>query len=71
MKSFYHFLITYRQPKNIDDITKFANDAFHDHSFPKQSKDYHEISHYLEMNGHYLSSMSIFDDAWEKYMHHL
>lgn len=70
MKSFYHFLLTYRQPKNIDTITKFANDAFHDHAFPKQSKNYHEISYYLEMNGHYLESMSIFDDAWELYLHH-
>ncbi|MGM9927654.1 MAG: YozE family protein [Bacillus sp. (in: firmicutes)] len=70
VKSFYQFLLTFRQPKNIDDITKFANDAFHDHGFPKQSKDYHEISNYLEMNGDYLSSMSIFDDAWELYAHH-
>ncbi|MGN1401087.1 MAG: YozE family protein [Bacillus sp. (in: firmicutes)] len=67
MKTFYQFLMTYRQPKNIDSITKFANDAFDDHSFPKQSKDYHELSHYLEMNGHYLESMAIFDEAWDKY----
>ena len=70
MKSFYHFLLTYRQPKNIDNITKFANDAFHDHGFPKQSKNYHEISEYLEMNVSYLESMSVFDDAWELYLHH-
>ncbi|MFS0781538.1 YozE family protein [Bacillus sp. 1P06AnD] len=67
MKTFYQFLQTYRQPKEIDALTKFANDAFNDHSFPKQSADYHEISSYLEMNGSYLASMSIFDDAWEKY----
>ncbi|MGM9925150.1 MAG: YozE family protein [Bacillus sp. (in: firmicutes)] len=67
MKSFYQFLQTFRQPKAADDITKFAHDAFHDHSFPKYSTDYQEISHYLEMNGHYLDSMSIFDEAWEKY----
>ena len=68
MKSFYHYLLTFRQPKNIDNITKFANDAFLDHSFPKHSTDYHEISAYLEMNGHYLDSMSIFDEAWEQYV---
>lgn len=67
VKSFYQFLLTFRQPKNIDDITKFANDAFLDHTFPKHSSDYHEISAYLEMNGHYLDSMRIFDDAWEQY----
>lgn len=70
MKSFYHFLMRYRQGKNIDAITKFANDAFHDHSFPKQSKNYDEISRYLEMNGEYLDGMSVFDEAWERYMEH-
>ncbi|WP_050615295.1 YozE family protein [Bacillus testis] len=71
MKTFYQFLQTYRQPKLIDDITKFANDAFNDHTFPKQSKDYDEISSYLELNGHYLSSMSVFDEAWEKYTNNM
>ncbi len=70
MKSFYHFLMRYRQGKNIDAITKFANDAFRDHSFPKQSKDYDEISRYLEMNGEYLDGMSVFDETWERYMEH-
>lgn len=67
MKSFYQYLLTFRQPKNIDEIAKFANDAFLDHGFPKHSADYHEISAYLEMNGHYLESMSVFDDVWEQY----
>ncbi|MBD3109822.1 YozE family protein [Bacillus sp. AGMB 02131] len=67
VKSFYQYLLTFRQPKNIDDITKFASDAFLDHTFPKHSSDYHEISAYLEMNGHYLDSMRIFDDVWEQY----
>ncbi|WP_042346685.1 YozE family protein [Bacillus massiliigorillae] len=67
MKSFYQFLQTYRQPKIVDDITQFAYDAFQDHSFPTHSTDYQEISSYLEMNGHYLKSMTIFDDAWEDY----
>ncbi|CAH0347346.1 MULTISPECIES: YozE family protein [unclassified Bacillus (in: firmicutes)] len=68
MKSFYHFLMKYRQPKNIDEITAFANQAYEDHGFPKQSSDYHEISTYLEMNGHYLDSMTVFDQAWELYI---
>ena len=67
MKTFYQFLMTFRQPANIDAITKFANDAFHDHDFPKQSRDYHELSQYLEMNGAYLEAMSVFDEAWEEY----
>ncbi|WP_163100894.1 YozE family protein [Peribacillus alkalitolerans] len=67
MKTFYQFLMTYRQPKAKDDITKFANEAYEDHGFPKQSKDYDEISRYLEMYGEYLPSMAIFDEAWDKY----
>jgi uncharacterized protein YozE (UPF0346 family) len=66
-KSFYHFLMKYRHPKPKDEVSQFANDAFHDHDFPKSSSDYHEISLYLEMNSHYLKSMSIFDEAWEIY----
>ena len=30
--------------------------------------DYHEISHYLELNATYLPSMSVFDEAWQGYL---
>lgn len=68
MKPFYLFLMRYRQPKEVDEITKFANHAFLDHSFPKQSAHYDEISRYLEMNGDYLESMIVFDEAWDLYL---
>jgi uncharacterized protein YozE (UPF0346 family) len=67
-KSFYHFLMKYRHPEPKDEISKFANHAYEDHSFPKGSTDYNEISSYLELNGHYLDSMSTFDEAWELYL---
>lgn len=67
MTSFYHFLITFRHPKPKDAISRFANDVYYDHSFPKNSNDYDEISSYLELNGYYLENMSVFDEAWEKY----
>lgn len=67
-KSFYHYLMKYRQPTAKDDITEFANAAYNDHSFPKQSEKYDEISSYLEMNGSYLDSMSIFDQTWDQYL---
>ncbi|OIU71335.1 YozE family protein [Rossellomorea aquimaris] len=67
-KSFYHYLMKHRQPQAKDDITRFANEAYDDHSFPKQSWDYDEISSYLEMNGSYLESMTIFDRAWDLYL---
>ncbi|MCQ6277795.1 YozE family protein [Bacillus sp. EB600] len=68
MKSFYHFLMKYRHPEPKDSISVFANNAYHDHSFPKTSEDYHEISSYLELNGQYMDSMTIFDEAWEQYL---
>ncbi|MBP3041729.1 YozE family protein [Bacillaceae bacterium Marseille-Q3522] len=66
-KSFYHFLMTYRHPQPKDEISEFANAAYRDHGFPKSSKDYHQLSNYLELNGDYLKTMSIFDKAWELY----
>lgn len=67
-KTFYHFLMKYRHPQPKDDISRFANDAYEDHSFPKTSENYEEISSYLELNGHYIQSMTIFDEAWEQYL---
>jgi uncharacterized protein YozE (UPF0346 family) len=67
-KSFYHFLMKYRHPAPKDRISHFANDAYHDHSFPKTSDNYHELSSYLELNGSYLGSMTIFDEAWQLYL---
>ena len=67
-KSFYHFLMKYRTTTPKDAISAFANDAFDDLAFPKNETDYHEISTYLELNGDYLKSMAVFDDAWELYL---
>ncbi|KAB7673032.1 YozE family protein [Bacillus sp. B1-b2] len=67
-KSFYHFLMKFRHPEPIDKISEFANHAYHDHDFPKNSFDYDRISDYLELNGYYLESMRIFDEAWELYL---
>jgi len=67
-KTFYHFLMKYRHPAPKDAISTFANDAYMDHSFPKTSSDYHEISSYLELNGSYLENMSVFDEAWDLYL---
>ena len=48
-------------------MQQFANNAFFDSAFPKQSKDFDEISKYLEENTDYLPSMTIFDTAWQQY----
>ncbi|MBM7647896.1 uncharacterized protein YozE (UPF0346 family) [Bacillus ectoiniformans] len=67
-KSFYHYLMKYREEPPRDDLAAFANHAFSDHSFPKSSEDYNELCQYLELNGLYLPSMTVFDDAWDKYI---
>ncbi len=69
-KSFYHFLMKYRHPELKDEISIFANDAYLDHSFPKTSFSYEQLSSYLELNGSYLPNMRIFDEVWELYILH-
>lgn len=67
-RSFYQFLMTLRNPNSHEEVAEFANNAFYDHSFPKQERDYDTISRYLELNGGYLSSMTIFDQAYQMYL---
>ncbi len=67
-RSFYHYLLTLRGPNIADPVTKLANDVGIDIQFPKQSQNYHDISNYLELSTDYLTSMDIFDKAWDKYV---
>ncbi|APR28550.1 hypothetical protein BTW26_05795 [Pediococcus acidilactici] len=67
-KTFYQFLMTQRNPEPNDEVEEFANQAFFDQSFPKQDRDFEEISKYLEINGSYLQNMTIFDQAWQRYL---
>ena len=66
-ESFYHYLMTQRKPTDANEVEQFANNAFYDQSFPKQADDYDSLSQYSELNGTYLPSMVIFDNAWTKY----
>lgn len=66
--TFYRFLMTLRDPDDYSEVAQFANNAFYDQSFPKQTTDYDSLSQYLELNGNYLPSMTIFDDAWQQYL---
>lgn len=66
-RSFYDWLMTNRNPVAADEVQQFANNAFLDHTFPKQSTDFDEISHYLEEDTSYLMSMTTFDEAWQRF----
>ncbi|UQS82786.1 YozE family protein [Bombilactobacillus folatiphilus] len=66
-KSFYQYLMTQRDPNSSSLLAHFAESAFFDQTFPKQAQDYAVISEYLELNGSYLPSMDIYDDAFRQY----
>ncbi|WMJ15289.1 YozE family protein [Geobacillus proteiniphilus] len=68
-KSFYRYLLRFRHGHQEDPVARFANGAHEDHSFPKGSADYEELSGYLELNGDYLESMVVFDELWEQFLH--
>jgi uncharacterized protein YozE (UPF0346 family) len=60
--------MTQRGPNESKAEVYLANKVDHDITFPKQSENYHEISSYLEMEVNYISDMTLFDEAWEKYL---
>ena len=60
--------MTHRNTLNFDEVQTFANAAFYDQQFPKQAEDFDELSRYLEENASYLHSMSVFDEAWTRYL---
>ena len=66
-RPFFQWLMTQRNPVTSDEVENFANAAFYDTQFPKQSDDFDLISRYLEENATYLYNMSIFDQAWSEY----
>ncbi|CAM3122093.1 YozE family protein [Leuconostoc rapi] len=66
-RSFYNWLMTNRNAVSADEIQHFANNAFLDLTFPKQSTDFDDVSKYLEENTSYLMSMTTFDKAWDMY----
>lgn len=66
-KSFYHFVLTFRGGDLSDEKTKFAEKVFYDHSFPKQSTSFQELSSYIETIGDEDYSTLVFDELWQIY----
>lgn len=67
MRSFYHFLMTYRGKKNPDEKSRLADWAFAVHYFPKHAMEYDEISSYLEYNSPFPTAVTVFDELWDIY----
>ncbi|RHW37576.1 YozE family protein [Lysinibacillus yapensis] len=66
-ESFYTFVLTYRGGKWEDSKTRFAETAFLDHSFPKSSMSFDEISSYIEMIADDNMTTQTFDELWDLY----
>lgn len=65
---FYTYLMRHRAPVEVDDVTRLANLAFADTQFPKQSKDFVEVSTYLETYAPFYFNLGLFDDIWAMYL---
>lgn len=66
-ESFYEFMRQQRDPNHKDDLTQLAYDIASDGMFPKTSTNYDQISRYLETEVDYVSTMTLFDEAWDLY----
>ena len=66
--TFYNYLMRHRAPVEKDDATRLANLVFQDSLFPKQSKDFNEISTYLVTQAPFYFNLSLFDDIWQAYL---
>ena len=66
-RSFYHFALSYRGKMNADDFSRFAEAMFLDHSFPRASKDFEQLSRYLEERAHPIMKVTVFDEIWDEY----
>ncbi len=68
MKTFYHFILKYREPAPRNDKEELANRIYEDGDFPRRSANYNEISQYIETTEQYFSLAVIFDELWEEYL---
>ncbi|RUL54007.1 YozE family protein [Lysinibacillus antri] len=65
--SFYLFVLTFRGGDWEDRKTRFAEGAFLDHSFPKTSTSFDELSSYIETLVHEHMTTQAFDELWSLY----
>lgn len=63
--SFYQYMKT--KVNENSSVGELAERIAKDSMFPKYSKDYNEISDYLEKNPYDDISLTVFDDAFEQF----
>lgn len=67
--TFYEYIRRFVDYDANDPMSRLANAIQKDIAFPKQSKDFEELSNYLEHNVEYGKLLVIFDDAWRDYQY--
>jgi uncharacterized protein YozE (UPF0346 family) len=66
-QSFYLYILSFRGGNRNDLKTRFAESAFLDHSFPKTSTSFEELSSYIETIADEEMTTQAFDELWELY----
>ena len=66
-KTFYEYVQTYRGGDWEDARARFAEAAFYDEAFPKQSTDFEELCAYVEMIADEYLTTETFDTLWDSY----
>ncbi len=66
-ESFYLFILSFRGGNSWDQKSLFAERAFLDHSFPKASSSFEELSSYIETLADEHMTTQVFDELWELY----
>lgn len=67
IKSFYQFTLSFRGGNLKDPKVRFAERMFEDHSFPKTSTSFEELSSYIETQADDALSTQAFDELWDLY----
>jgi len=67
IESFYLFILSFRGGNGKDPKSLFAESAFLDHSFPKASASFEELSSYIETLADEHMTTQTFDELWDLY----
>lgn len=67
VESFYLFILSYRGGDPDDQKSQFAERAYLDHSFPKASTSFEELSSYIETLADEQMTSQVFDELWDLY----
>ncbi|AMB94801.1 YozE family protein [Aerococcus sanguinicola] len=67
--SFYRYVERFRGRGSleVDQKEAFADLVYRDLDFPRDSKEFDEISRYIEGHSDYADYISCFDDLWQAY----